>query len=408
MESISLPNRIVYSKCFLVPRMNFFRRFYRHPQQLWIRRVNFQVHLWVGIVLALYLIVIGVTGSILVLRIELGALSGTKPRQSRPVSAPLAAIDTVVRNLKAAYPGYRIVQVMAPWASDHTFVARVQGRTQIRVAADPTTGEVLGVAPIGPVWLDKVEELHVSLFVSRNGRILNGTGAALLLLMCITGVVNWWPGVRNWRRALQVDFRRSWPRINFDLHSATGFWTLAIISFWAVSGVYFAWPREVFAFVNRISPIVNSKPPVIRVTPRGETGELNLDGLVQRAYLIDPETKFAGVVFPFGRRAPLEILMRRGNGLGREYEDTLYFDPYSGEHLATWQYGVNKSLGDWFLWSQVPMHFGVYWGLGVKILWAVMGLAIPTLAVTGLWMYWNRTLRKKWRRLRAEPQSPPT
>jgi uncharacterized iron-regulated membrane protein len=45
------------------------------------------------------------------------------------------------------------------------------------------------------------------------------------------------------------------------------------------------------------------------------------------------------------------------------------------------------------------MHFGVYWGLGVKIAWAVIGLAIPALAVTGLLMYWNRTLRKKWKRL---------
>ena len=104
--------------------------------------------------------------------------------------------------------------------------------------------------------------------------------------------------------------------------------------------------------------------------------------------------------------------MLRGKGLGREYEDTLYFDPYSGEHLATWQYGVNKSLGDWFIWSQVPLHFGVYWGLGVKIVWAVLGMAVPLLAVTGLFMYWNRSLRKKWKRLnsgrfRAAPQIPP-
>jgi len=113
------------------------------------------------------------------------------------------------------------------------------------------------------------------------------------------------------------------------------------------------------------------------------------------------------VEFPFNRRAPIKILMRRGDGLSREYEDTLYFNPYNGEHLATWQYGVNKSLGDWFIWSQVPLHFGVYWGVGVKIIWAVLGLVVPTLAVTGLLMYWNRTLRRKWKQLRAEPQFPP-
>ena len=92
--------------------------------------------------------------------------------------------------------------------------------------------------------------------------------------------------------------------------------------------------------------------------------------------------------------------MRRGNSVGREYVDTVYFNPYSGEYISTWRYGVNQTLGDWIIWSQVPWHFGTYWGLGVKLVWAAAGLAIPLLAVTGLLMYWNRWLRRKWRRLR--------
>jgi len=387
--------------------MKFLRAFWRHPQQIWIRKINFQIHLWLGIVLALYLVLIGVSGSILVLRIELGAVTGANPWESRMPPAPRVDIDSVVRSLTARYPGLRIVSVIAPGKTEPNFIARLLGRGQIRVAVDAGTGDVLGAAKRGATWLDVVERLHTSLFLSRNGRILNGVGGAFLLLMCITGSVNWWPGVRNWKRALQVDFRRSWRRINFDLHSAAGFWTLALISFWAVSGVYFAWPRQVFALVNRISPIVNSKPPLVEVAARREMNQPDLAELVKRAYALDPGTTFAGVEFPFNRRAPIQILMRRGNGLSREYEDTLYFDPYTGSHLKTWRYGVNQSLGDWFIWSQVPLHFGVYWGVGVKIIWAVLGLAVPTLAVTGLLMYWNRTLRKTWKRLRAEPQSPP-
>jgi uncharacterized iron-regulated membrane protein len=386
--------------------MTGIRRVLYQPRQIWIRKVNFQVHLWIGIVLALYLIVIGVSGSILVLRIELGALTGANPWESRKPPEPRVDIAAVVRKLTARYPQFRIVSVLAPGKTEPNYVARLLGRTQIRVGVDAGTGEILGEPKRGPAWLDTVEKLHVSLFASRNGRIINGVGAASLLVMCLTGIINWWPGVRNWKRALTVDFRRSWRRINFDVHSAIGFWTLAIISFWAVSGVYFAWPRQIFALVNRISPIVNSKPPVVEVTARSEMSEPDLDALVKRAYALHPGTTFAGVEFPFNRRAPVKILMRRANGLSREYEDVLYFDPYTGAYLTTWQYGVNESVGDWFIWSQVPMHFGVYWGLGVKIAWALLGLAVPTLAVTGLIMYWNRTLRKSWNKLRAEPQFP--
>jgi uncharacterized iron-regulated membrane protein len=96
--------------------------------------------------------------------------------------------------------------------------------------------------------------------------------------------------------------------------------------------------------------------------------------------------------------------MRRSDAPGYEYTDTLYFNPYNGKYISTWRYGVNQSLGDWIVWSQVPLHFGVYWGLGVRIVWAAAGLAIPLLAVTGLLMYWNRFLRRKWKH-RSKPNS---
>ncbi len=41
------------------------------PQQLWWRKAIFQIHLWVGIVLCLYLVVIALTGSMLVFREEI-------------------------------------------------------------------------------------------------------------------------------------------------------------------------------------------------------------------------------------------------------------------------------------------------------------------------------------------------
>jgi uncharacterized iron-regulated membrane protein len=47
------------------------------------------------------------------------------------------------------------------------------------------------------------------------------------------------------------------------------------------------------------------------------------------------------------------------------------------------------------------LHFGTSWGLAIKIIWAIAGLVLPLLAVTGWGMYWNRVLRHKWRRLRA-------
>jgi uncharacterized iron-regulated membrane protein len=376
-------------------------RYIHRPQQVAVRRLNFQVHLWVGIVLTLYLIVIGVTGSILVFRPELERVCGLKPWQDIRANGPMADIATVVENLRAAFPHSHIVSVDTPSEDDATFVAILQGRGRIKVACAPRDGKVLGEFPRTRTWLDIVEELHVSLLVERRGlgRMWNGVGAAFLLLLNATGMVIWWPGIRNWKRALQVDFRRNWRRINFDMHVAVGFWTILIASFWAVSGIYFGWPRQIFQFVNSLSPVITARPPAINVTPDADAFPADLRVLVRQALTMDPGTQLGGISFPYSSRAPLAILLRRRQSPGYEYVDTVYFNPYNGEYISTWRYGVNQTLGDWMVWLQVPLHFGTYWGLGVKVVWGLAGLAIPLLAGTGLLMYWNRALRRKWKTL---------
>ena len=390
--------------------MTFLQQFVRRPQKLWLRQLNFQLHLWVGIILALYMILIGVTGSVLVFRTELEGLSGLNPWHNLPAAGPLADLTTVLANVQAAYPKARIISVFTPTDGEPTFIAHVQDldrdRTEIRVAAHPLTGRILGEFPAYDSWLKVVTRLHETLLIGRNGRRINGGGAAFLLLLNITGLVVWWPGIQTWTRALKVDFRRTWRRVNFDLHRAVGFWTLAISSIWAISGIYFGWPAQTFAWVEKISPIVAVRPPLVSVQPQRGASPPDLHALISQASLLDPGTTLMGVAFASNRRAPLRILMRRRPGPGYEYADNLFFDPYDGRYLATWRYGINQTLGDWFIWLQIPLHFGTYWGTSVKILWALAGLTIPLLTVTGALMYWNRSLRRKWKHLRATAGPP--
>ena len=382
--------------------MNVLQRYFHRPQTLFVRQAIFQIHLWVGLIAALYMGIIGVTGSVLVFRQELAARQIPQRWRELRTNTPVN-VSTVVARLNTAYPGAKIVSINAPTSFNPTFVAALLGRGRISVACDPTTVAVLGPVPRTAPWLAFVQRLHETLLIRGSGRVWNGVGGAALLLLAMTGLVNWWPGVRNWRKALKVDFRFRWRRINFDLHRASGFWALLLISFWAVSGIYFAWPQQIVHLITRWSPVVSARPPSISATPIDDAPRPDVDAMIARASLVDPGTRWSEVLFPYSRRAPLEITVHRPNGDGREYEDTVYFDPYSGEHLATWRYGVNQSAADWFIWLQVPLHFGTSWGLATKVLWAAVGLVLPVLALTGWVMYWNRVLRHQWKRIRHAP-----
>ena len=85
--------------------------------------------------------------------------------------------------------------------------------------------------------------LHANLFAGSVGRFVNGIGGASLAALSLTGAIIWWPGVKYWRRSLQVNWRATFPRVNWDLHSAIGFWFFPFALIWGISGLYFGFPQ---------------------------------------------------------------------------------------------------------------------------------------------------------------------
>ena len=385
--------------------MGFFTKLLHRPRQLWLRRVNFQIHLWTGVILAVYVSIIGVTGSILVFGFELGRLINPSPWSGLTDTPWSADISQVIDNIRTSYPHVHVVSLMTPTASEPVFIASLQQNGRTLVALHPTTGQLLGPVPQNHSWLDWVYDLHENLLAGRTGRVANAICAGALLLLSLTGLANWWTGLATWTRGLRVDFRRTWRRINFDLHSAIGFWSFAFLLIWSTSGIYFAWPAACLSLVNHFSPIINARPAVVTVDSQSEITRLDFHSMLMQAYALDPGTKWKGIIFPSSRRSPFQMLMSRLPSVGRDAEDTLFFNPYNGRYLSTYRYSQNQSLGDWIIWLQMPLHFGTHWGLLVKCIWAGVGLALPMLAITGILMYWNRVLSKRWRALQEKAPS---
>jgi uncharacterized iron-regulated membrane protein len=103
-------------------------------------------------------------------------------------------------------------------------------------------------------------DLHDNLLGGENGRLVNGTGGLLLTVLTLTGIVIWWPGIKNWRRSLMLRRRVGWKRFNWDLHSAVGFWTVAIIFMFAVSGAYLVFQEWLAPVIDYIQPLDDKNP----------------------------------------------------------------------------------------------------------------------------------------------------
>jgi len=147
--------------------MTVWQRWLQSPEKSWVRNAFFQIHYWMGMVAAVYVFLMSISGSMIVYRNQL----------------------------------------------------------ETRFSVE---------------WL---VNLHENLRFASAGRLVNGIGALCLTLLCLTGAIIWWPGIRNWRRSLTVNWRAHFARINWDLHSALGFWCFFFVLAWGISGIYFSFPH---------------------------------------------------------------------------------------------------------------------------------------------------------------------
>ena len=234
--------------------MDAWTRWVRQPQSLWLRKALFQVHLWVGIAIGVYILVICLTGSILVYRNELYARFAATPVRVTSSGVPMSEAELSAL-AQRAYAGFDVANFFPGREPDHAVEIILQRDTErIQRLFDPYTGRDLGNAvPVGfriTAWL---LDLHDNLLGGETGRRVNAVGAALVLVLATTGAVIWWPGVKSWRRSLTFVVKPR-QRFTWRLHSALGFWFVGFVVMWGASGLYLAYPQPFSTAVERMEP----------------------------------------------------------------------------------------------------------------------------------------------------------
>lgn len=374
--------------------------FLHRPQGSLIRKALFQVHLWMGLLVALYVILIGVTGAALVFRPQFQKVTFPEFFSVARDGQPDASASKIIDTLLDRYPGYALAGIDYPTHRRETYLAYLTKGNDLRtVFSHPVSGEIIGELP-KTSWITRMQDLHFDLLGGRTGRTVNGIAAFALIAMFVTGAVVWWPGLDRWRQSMMVNFRAGWKRMNWDLHSATGFWLFGLLMLWAVTGVEFAFRQPFRNFVNAISPLTVVRPPRSVVRPE-RLPTADATALVAKSVTLVPGAKLGRVVLPSSPTAATLVLMAYNTHGDFDTSDevNLYYDQYTGELLRKQITSQEpQTAGDVVMRWIGPLHVGSFGGTGlmgtaVQTLWMILALSFPLLAVTGAIMWWNRSGR---------------
>jgi uncharacterized iron-regulated membrane protein len=311
--------------------MTTWQRWLSHPQSVWLRKAIFQIHLWSGIGIGLYVLLASVTGSIAVYRNELYEAATPDPIILTP-SGPRLTDGQLKAAATRAHPGYTATEIRGGQYPDRPVSISLvsgNGRSGRKDRLfNPYTGEDYGDSvPPAILAVGRLLELHDDLLAGSTGRSVNGIGGLLVIVLGLTGIVVWWPGIKTWSRSLIVHRRMGWQRFTWDLHSMIGFWTLGFILLFGLSGAYLAYPETFQNFADRIQP---------------------------------------------------QTLDNAGN---RIVDRMIYW-------LAYLHFGRINGIG-------IPCRGPGLCDQMTKLVWALFGLAPAVMFVTGTLMWWNRVGRKK-------------
>lgn len=370
------------------------------------RRLLVKIHLYTGLFVGLLLVVTGLTGSMLVYREELEALAHPQLLVSSG-SGERVAVEDVVQTVQRAYPAERPFAIRMPRSPRETYLVKLNNAHDRFVYIDPYSGSILGTHRQRESVLGWLALLHTELLAGERGETAVGFGGLLLLGLCVSGLVVWWPRNGKLSQGFKVQWPARWKKLNFDLHRATGAYAVLFLSVTAATGAAFVFNETAIDLVDAVT-VSAPRPPAPRIGPaRSGASVRTIDALLHAADRALP-LPTTWISLPQTPTAPFVVRKKRPNEAHPNGRNFVYLDPRSGTVLQ-----VERDLlalrGTRVFNTFYPLHVGAIAGTPTRVLQVVVGLAPLVLLVTGVAMWANRSRRKPARpavRCSAGPFNP--
>ncbi len=386
-----------------------------------IRSAILVLHRWTGLAMAGFLILVGLTGSILAFRAKLDRLINPELYVKAQPGQKLLDLATLAERAEALAPeaqvGYFWVD---PERATISMTPRVNPATGKpyqssfdHLILDPYTGRELGRYRMGDLAQGRVNllpfiyDLHTSLATrNQTGWTIVGSVALVWTLDCFVAFCLTLPRVKGpfwqrWKQAWRVKWSANSTRVNFDLHRAGGLWLWPLLFVFGWSSVmlglrpvYERVTQKVFDYESDGDIAAKFTLPNPVEHPRlgwrgaqqaGERLMAEQAGLhhftVTRPYGLAYIPEYG--IYTYGVRSSMDI---RGSG----WDTSMFIDGNTGElrelGLPTGQHFGN-TISTW-LWG---VHYAdLRDSLPFRIFIGIFGILVTTLSATGVLIWWKK------------------
>lgn len=353
-----------------------------------LRNLGLIIHRWLGIVLGVIFLVIGVTGSALVFYREINSWLNPRLMQVLPQGESLD-IEVLIKNVHSAFPNYPIHSIVFPRdpSGIYQMALALPQDEWLDVFLNPYTGAILGTQQWGHTLMSFIYSLHMSLLIKQGGDRLVGFCGLLLLVLAISGLVVW-PGWRNWVFGLGMRWKAPAPLLNYDIHKVAGVFSALFLLLIAATGAGMVFTSE----FQSLTYWLTNTPPITQPTSTAIANQappLSLANILRTAEASLPEGKTTLLLLPHDADGVFEVYKKLPQDIDYFGNSKVYIDRYSGKVLRVDNI-LTAPLAAKISNALLSLHNGTSGGLGMRCLYILIGLVPPILFITGIFIWRDR------------------
>ncbi len=360
-----------------------------------VRHAVTVLHRWFGLLAAVWLLGISLTGSIIAFDREIDA-AFNPDLFAASGAGPLAPL---LADAASRYPGSTVTTVL--------YEKSVPGLVQLGLKQ--TNGERLslyydsgaatlngtresGQNGLGPRdFVGTMFRIHYSFLggdwmVAFLGLIALGWAVTQVLALLIA-----FTSLPRWRESFRIRSQVRGHKRNFDMHRALSLWLYPVTLMLAVSGVALNLPDQFRSSVSILSPAEpRFEPPEVADPPLPELGVAAAAGRFAAIAAPFPVTSFS-----YNQSSGLyRARIQSARDIADNGQRVVWISGQDGSIVSDW-HELDGSRGDRFIAWQWPLHSGKALGLPGRLLIAFTGVVIATAVVTGVLIWWRKRQQRR-------------
>lgn len=340
-----------------------------------------------GLIAGIFLIILGVTGSILVFNTNIDQAIHSK---YQTYDAPQAFnIDQAIKSMQKHYPDWSIRLIHFKPGETFIFNTRKPEARKL-VFVHPNTTQILGEIDERNHLSKWILKLHYSFHSGASGRILVFIIGILFFISLVSGIVLFRKSIYK-TLLFQVKVKKKHKRTYYSiLHRYVGVWALLLNLVLAFTGIFLGYKVAMAGLRSSVA----SSPPIIEASIAKTLQDLK-----------DKQPDFTPEYIRLPTSVKSNIVFN-----GPFKNDPFYYSKYYNKIEANYLTGeiekVRKTANQDFLYrfnsTILPLHYGQYAGIFSKIVYAFIGLSGPFLSITGFYLWLKKTKTKKKKRAKFE------